>query len=123
MPLAPYVWQLSDFLTATRLNGEMFGAGFAPGGIGFHAAKPVYASGLSVSPALTSGSWTATGQFISADALNAAVRADTAAIWGSRMDPGQNATVRLQLPNSGGAAGVAGGLGLMSVFIPVTSGV
>lgn len=125
MPLPPYAWQLDDFLTASLLNGELYGLGLVPNGVGFHAVKPVYTSGLitgAVGSTLSTGSWSPIGKFLSGWALNTVVRADTAANFGARMDPGQNATVRCQLANSGGASGSAGGLGLISTFVPLGTG-
>lgn len=45
MPVRPYTWAQYDFLTASRLNSELYrtvGEYFQPNGIGFHAARPVY---------------------------------------------------------------------------------
>ena len=125
MPLAPYAWQLNDYLSATLLNGEMFGLGFAPNGVGFHAAKPVYAAGMTSSFVLpiTTSIWALTGKNNTAFALSSIIRADTGGYFGARMDPGQNGTVDLgSFTNGGGASGTPGGLGLMSAFVPMSSG-
>src|SRR6266567_2209712 len=112
MPLAPYQWQLNDFLTATLLNGELYGLGFAVNGTGFHAIPPLYASAIfsGISLGLSSGSWTPIGQFNSGHALNAVIKADTPAMYGSRLDPGQNGTYKLRALNAGGTLGSIGGL-------------
>jgi hypothetical protein len=124
MPLPPYTWQLDDFLTATLLNSELYGLGFALNGQGFHAIPPLYASSIlsGVSLGLSSGSWTPIGQNNTGHAQNAVIKADTSAMYGARMDPGQNGTYKLRALNAGGTPGSIGGLGLATSFSPVAAG-
>lgn len=128
MPIPPYTWQTSDFLTASRLNGELYtaqGVAFAPTGIAFHAGCPLYksaaVSGASY-PALATGTWFPLGSTASATFGNADVVGDSAGRWGARMDPNFNQTALLALLDSGGVSGSPGGLGLFTTFIPFVTG-
>lgn len=119
MPVPAYSWQLDDWPSASRLNGELFRTGgqpFQPNGTGFHAARPVYKSFSSLGAAL-SGAWQQQGHTNSPNALTWPVLADTGALFGSRMDPIEGGTILCNVQNSGGAQNSKGGLGLVSTFI------
>jgi hypothetical protein len=124
MPLPPHTWvDKGDFLTASLLNSELYriaGKVFSPNGIAFHAAKPIYASGQTTNTGLvlSSGGWTK----VQDNSGTTNVKADTAAMFGARMDADKNCAAKLTLPYSGGIGGSLGGLALMSVFTPVASG-
>ena len=125
MPTRPYTWQLNDFLTPTLLNGELYrsnGALFQPNGVGFHAQRPLYRSFWGAPGAITSSAWFSPGGTGSGSALTFPVLADTGALFGHRIDPIEGGTILLSVPNSGGAQGVAGGLGLVSMFAPFAAG-
>src|SRR5580658_2327522 len=124
MPVPPYTWQTDDFLTASRLNGELYRTGgqqFSPNGTGFHAAKPIYRSFGYTAGYPSGGTWGSLGGNVTADALDWPVLADTGSLFGHRMDPLQAGSVVLNVPNSGGAAGIAGGLGLVTMNTPFST--
>lgn len=110
MPVTPYTWQTDDFLTASRLNGELYrtlGAYFQANGTGFHAARPVYKSfyGTNNGFSTVSGTWIK----MSGTAGKWLVEADTGGFIGCRMDPAEMGVISLSgLQNGGG--GTANGL-------------
>lgn len=117
MPVPPYTWQIDDFLTAGRLNGELYrtgGALFAPNGTGFHGQRPIYKS-FGKSPAFGSSAWTFIGGNTAPFVFTWPVLADTGAMFGHRLDPVQGGSILLNVPNSGGALGSAGGLGVVTL--------
>jgi hypothetical protein len=129
VPVAPYTWQLNDYLTASRLNGELYCVGgqqFTPNGIGFHAAKPLYKAAPigSYAPSISASTWFAMGSVLPARYYQWAVQGDTGGFFGARSDAPSDACISFQQLASGGGSltGAAGGLALAFAFNPVTSG-
>jgi len=129
VPVAPYTWLLDDYLTASRLNDELYaisGQAFAPNGIGFHAAKPVYKAaveGLSTIT-FTASTWTPLGQYGTSFDYKFAVQGDSGGLIGARTDGFNNGCVTFNRLISGGGdpGGAVGGLGLVSTFTTVDTG-
>jgi hypothetical protein len=130
MPVTPYTWQTADYLTASRLNSELYrtmGQYFQPNGIGFHAVRPVYKSfyqqAASFAPPV---SFATVGNASQIDQWG--VTADTSGWLGYRGDEFNRGDWGLSfLANgSGGTAGNAsnlpGGLALITANVPVSSG-
>lgn len=127
MPIAPYNWQQLDFLTASRLNGELYrilGQYFGPNGTGFHAARPVYKSfisnpqgGTPVSVGTTFGPvnfGTPTNDW--------GVTADTSGWMGWRGDDQSRGYYGLSgLLYGGGVTGSNGGIALMTGNVAVST--
>lgn len=119
MPVAPYTWQLDDWLSASRLMNELSmigGQAFAPNGIRFHAMRPVWKSNLQATLSPAGSTWTPLGKNDGTMTDDYFTTADTAGMFGARMDPSRNGTIRGSVPSAGGIAGSNAGLGLLSAF-------
>lgn len=129
MPLTPYTWQVNDYLTASRLNGELYssnGAWFQPNGIGFHAAKPIYkanvAAGTQATLSWPSGQWQNLGNTSATYDESWVIQADTGGFYGARLDPRQVGVLDGKLLlNGGGDPSRTGGIGLMMAFASVNA--
>jgi hypothetical protein len=128
MPLGPYNWQFDDFLTASRLNGELRrtnGQPFLGNGVGWHAQRPLYKSHLTPGTPLpfTANTWEQqyNTQIIGGQGAWTPV-VDTAAFLGGRGDlAAAGAYQPSGLTAGGGAATATGGLGLFWSYQPLTT--
>jgi len=129
MPVDPYTWQLNDFVTASRLDNDLYAINalaYNPNGTRFHARKPLYkamqaATGLSVNAGAYRGLFQSAG---------ANVLVDNSAYFGVQMDPDyagivqdgvsfSNGNPNLPQGGSGNLVGGGGGWYLVSAFAPL----
>ena len=128
MPLAPYTWNAQDFLTATRLNAELYriaGQPFRTNGIGWHSRRPLYAGFTPNPPTLTGTAnvWSSLQTLVNpSNGGQWFAHADTTGLVGNPLDQGAGGAVNgSTLYAGGGAFGSAGGLGLVSTLFPFTN--
>lgn len=127
LPVAPYTWQSGDFLTASRLNSELYAFGgmqFQANGTRWHGYRPVYSSFPTGTNALAANTWTVWAKpDTSVPATAVIVTADTAAIYGVSLDPGFAGALTNDGPSAaGGAIGSPGGQYLLCGHIAQVAG-
>lgn len=120
MPVDPHTWvDISDFLTATILNGDMYrwnGEEFYSTGIRFHARKPIYAScnGTATASNIGNNAWNPAYDASGGSQGTSLIRADTGSLMGAWWDPNITGNIRMSSLNAGGGLPlVQGGVGLM----------
>jgi hypothetical protein len=140
VPLPPYTYQTGDYVTPARLNNDYYvyeGVGitgplsfppglYNPNGILFHGRKPVYKAYPRANVSAAAGGWVApftTNSTGSGGVTTFAyVTADTAADYGSPMDPGSWGWVNAVVNGENGLAdSQGGGWHLVSSFIESTT--
>src|SRR6185437_780183 len=129
MPVDPATWLLRDYVSASRLNGDLYavnGQAFSPNGVRFHARRPLYKA-IQANPGLTvqAGAWRGIFQ-----AAGASVIADNSGYYGVTMDPNydgiigdavvySNGNPNAPQGSSGNPVGGGGGWYLVSSFAPI----
>lgn len=128
MPLPPYEWGTSEYITATLLNGELYrtnGQPYRGNGIGWHIQRPVFRTWptYDVTQPTSDGNWQ-TQYFTPSETVGNAgwISINTGAYFGGRLfleEEANGAWNGTSLYQGGGADGSPGGIGLMTVCQPV----
>jgi hypothetical protein len=125
MPIVPSTWNAGDFATASRLNGDLYsinGSAFLPTGTRWNAYRPVYSAWNSQNTTGTGGQWFE-WTVPTLTYSGAIVTADTAAAYGSPIDPNSSGIISGNGPfGASGNVNATGGYYFLSAFMPMLNG-